>query len=133
MLIEQSDRIVFAFFLRGRGLLHFRMAFALSWGPSIVQRLNLNDMLIGDKLEPQAYSYLDDVIIVTETFEKYMEMLEKVLTRMNDAGLMINREKGELCQSEMTYLGVIVNKGGLRPNPKKIESAIFQDQKLSRS
>ena len=78
------------------------------------------DRVIGPELEPYAFSYLDDIIIVTETFEEHLAMLERVLARIKEAGLTINREKSVFGRSEVKYLGVLVNRDGFRPDPDKI-------------
>ena len=71
-------------------------------------------------MEPHACSYLDDIIIVSETFEEHMKWLEHVLKHIKDSGLTINREKSELCRSEIKFLGVLVNRDGFKPDPDKI-------------
>ena len=41
------------------------------------------------------FEYLDDIIIVTRTFEEHILWLEKVLRRLVEAGLTVNRDKCE--------------------------------------
>ena len=81
-------------------------------------------MVIGPELKPHAFSYLDVVMIVTETFEKHTRCLEHVLKRIRQAGLAINREKRVFFQEEAKFLGVIVNHDGFRPDPEKIRLII---------
>ena len=78
------------------------------------------DKIIEAEMEPHAFSYLDDIIIVSDTFEEHMKWLERVLTRIKDAGLTINREKSEFCRNEVKFLGVLVNRDDFKPNPDKI-------------
>ena len=73
---------------------------------------------------PYAFSYLDDIIIVTETFEEHLIMLERVLARIKKAGLTINREKSVFGISEVKYLGILVNQDRLRPDTDKIAPVI---------
>ena len=121
--MAERAKIITAFTVPGKGLYHFRrMPYGLNNAPATFQRLI--DRVIGPELEPFAYAYLDDIIIVTETFEEHVKWLEHVLTRINEAGLTINRDKSEFCQSEVTYLGIIVNRDGLRPDPAKVEPII---------
>ena len=61
-------------------------------------------------MEPYAFSYLDDIIIVTETFEEHVKWLSHVLKRIKEANLTINREKSVFGQTEVRYLGVLVNR-----------------------
>ena len=71
-------------------------------------------------MEPHAFSYVDDIIIVSDTFEEHMRLLEHVLTRIKDAGITINRGKSEFCGNEVKFLCVITNRDGFNPNPDKI-------------
>ena len=80
--------------------------------------------VIGPELEPYAFSYLDDVIIVTESYEEHLKWLEHVLQRIKEAGLTINREKSVFGKTEVKYLGVLVNRDGFRPDPDKIDPVI---------
>ena len=66
-------------------------------------------------MEPHAFSYLDDIIIVSDTFEEHIKWLEHVLTRIKDAGLTINRENSEFCRSEVRFLGVLVTEAASNP------------------
>ncbi|XP_014214621.1 uncharacterized protein LOC106643851 [Copidosoma floridanum] len=60
----------------------------------------LIESVIGPKLEPYAYAYLNNIVIVTETFEEHLKWLEYVLKRVLKAGLIFNRGKSEFCQPE---------------------------------
>lgn len=62
----------------GRGNYQFcRMPFGLTNAPATFQRLI--DNTIGHDPEPFVFQYLDDLIIVTPTFEKHLEILQKAL------------------------------------------------------
>ena len=108
-----------AFTVPGMGLFEFtRLPYGVVGGPATFQQLS--DKIIGPEMEPYAFSYLDDIIIVSDTFEEHIKWLEHVLTRIKDAGLTINREKSEFCRCELKYLGVLVNRDGFKPDPDKI-------------
>ena len=58
--------------------------------------------------------YLDDMIVISSSFEKHCERLEKVLCQLRSAGLKLKPFKCELFQTSVKYLGHIVSeKGGL--------------------
>ena len=67
----------------------------------------VSDKLIGPEMEPNVFAYLDDLIIVTETFEQHLELLEKVLIKVSEAGLVVNRGKCEFCRRCVRYLGYL--------------------------
>ena len=61
-----------AFTVPGMGLFEFtRMPYGVVGGRATFQQLS--DKIIGPEMEPHAFSYLDDIIIVSETFEEHMK------------------------------------------------------------
>ena len=66
--------------------------------------------------------YLDDVIVVGNTFENHCNRLEEVFSRLRTAGLKLKPSKCELFQTEVKYLGHIVSNAGVATDPVKIES-----------
>ena len=66
--------------------------------------------------------YINDVLILTKdtSFEKHLEQVQVVLSHMQKAGLHINADKSSFGIHEVEYLGYIITKGGVRPDPKKI-------------
>ena len=79
------------------------MPFGLSGAPATFQRLM--DRLIGPELEPHVFTYLDDITVVSKTFEEHLKWLEKVLTILQKAGFTVNQEKSHFCCSKVRYLG----------------------------
>ena len=72
-----------------------------------------------------ARAYLDDLLIISKnTFEEHLEHLEKVLTRLVEAGLKINTSKSKFCQTELDYLGYTINRQGIKPILKKVEAIL---------
>jgi hypothetical protein len=47
--------------------------------------------------------------------------METVLTRLRDAGLIVNAAKSLLCAHEIEYLGYILTREGIKPQPKKVQ------------
>jgi len=92
--LERSSRELTAFTVPGKGLFHFkRMPYGLTGAPATFQRLL--DRLIGPEMEPHAFAYLDDIVVVTQTFDEHLEWLKRVLNRIREAGLTINPEKSK--------------------------------------
>src|SRR5436190_161936 len=116
--LEKNSRELTAFTVPGKGLFHFtRMPYGLTGAPATFQRLL--DRLIGPEMEPHAFAYLDDIVIVTQTFEEHLQWLKRVLTRIREAGLTINPEKSKFCRSQVKYLGFLVQQEGLKVDPDK--------------
>ncbi|XP_008204128.1 uncharacterized protein LOC103315702 [Nasonia vitripennis] len=117
--VSEESKQYTAFTVPGMGLFQFkRLPFGLSEAGATFQRLM--DKIITPELQQHAFSYLDDVIVATETFEDHVKVLERVLKRIKEAGLTVNREKRVFCKEEVKYLGVLVNRDGFRPDPEKI-------------
>lgn len=121
--VEEESRPITAFTVPNRGLFQFkRMPFGLANAPATWQRLI--DRVLGSQLEPYVFVYLDDIVIVTPTFEKHLEILEEVLNRLKNANLKVSREKCKFCCPQIKYLGYIVDKNGLSVDPSKVESIL---------
>ncbi|CAC5374722.1 unnamed protein product [Mytilus coruscus] len=65
--------------------------------------------------------YLDDVIIYSFNIDEHFKHLDEVITRLKNAGLKLKPSKCDLIKEEILYLGKIVGKHGVKPNPKIIE------------
>ena len=72
------------------------------------------------------------LIIATDTFEEYQKWLEIVLTKIRDAQLTVNWKKCEFGCSRVRYLGYLLDREGLRPDPERIEPILSaKDQKAA--
>ena len=121
-LTPESKEIT-AFVVPGRGLFHFkRMPYGLTNAPATFQRLL--DRLVGTELYPQVFVYLDDIIVVTQTFDDHLIWLRRVLNKIRGAGLTINKEKSEFCRAQVRYLGFVVNCDGLQVDPDKVAPVV---------
>lgn len=121
--VDVESRPYTAFTVPGRGLYQFcRMPFGLHNAPATWQRLI--DTVLGPELEPNVFVYLDDVVIVTQTFERHIEILEEVFRRLRDANLTVSTKKCRFCLPQMEYLGYVVDRNGLRMNPEKVRAML---------
>jgi hypothetical protein len=63
---------------------------------------------------------MDDLLIITRrTLDKHLQKKETVPTRLRDAGLKVNAAKSLFCAHEIEYLGYILTREGIKPQPKK--------------
>ena len=63
---------------------------------------------------------MDGVLIHGQTVEEHDKRLVKVLHRLENAGLTLNREKCPFSQSRVKFLGQVIDANGIRPDPDKI-------------
>ncbi|CAJ0959847.1 unnamed protein product [Ranitomeya imitator] len=78
------------------------MPFGMKNAPATFQWM-VNTLLKG--LEEYATAYLDDIAILTASWEDHLEHLAQVLGRIQRAGLTIKLEKCHLGMSKVLYLG----------------------------
>ena len=68
---------------------------------------------------------MDDLLIITrETLDEHLQKMETVLTRLRDAGLKVNAAKSSFCAHEIEYLSYILTRGGIKPQPKKVQAIL---------
>ena len=65
-------------------------------------------------------AYIVDLLIITRgKLDDYISKLDTLLIRMHDTGLKVNAAKSFLCTHEIEYLGYILTREGIKPQPKK--------------
>ncbi len=69
-------------------------------------------------------NYMDDILIMTETVEEHLDVLNKLLWRLRQVGLRISPTKVTLLQSSVKYLGYIFDKNGVRADPAKLQALV---------
>ena len=65
---------------------------------------------------------LDDLLVYSEMPAEQLEHLEKVFVNLRAAGLKLKLKKCDSLQTQLNYLGHVLDKTGIRPNPKKKQS-----------
>ena len=68
--------------------------------------------------------YVDDVVIATPTLEDHIERLDEEFTYMKQAGLKCKPSKCEILRDSIKYLGRLVDKHGVRPDPEAVEEVL---------
>lgn len=71
---------------------------------------------------PGVSVYFDDIIVAGKTQQEHDTNLKLLLEKAKNANVKFNRNKIQLNQTEVRYLGHIVSKDGLRPDPEKVEA-----------
>lgn len=101
------------------GLYEFtRMQFGLCNASQTFQRFM--NKIFGDL--DFVVSFIDDICIGSETPEKHKEHVRIVFERLKQYGLVINVAKSKFAQSEVEFLGYLVNKEGVKPLPSKVQA-----------
>jgi hypothetical protein len=67
-------------------------------------------------------AYIDDLLIITRgTLDDHLSKVETVLARLRKAGLKVNAAKSFFCTHEIEYLGYILTREEIKPQPKKVQ------------
>ena len=118
--VEEEDKPKTAFISK-YGLFEYNtLPFGLCNAPSTFQRCM--EMILKGLQWITILIYLDDVIIMSTTFNEHIARLGEVLSRIKEAGLKLKPSKCELFKPEVLFLGHIAGQDGIRPNPKLVES-----------
>ena len=116
--VDPKDREKTAFATTG-GLYEYNvMPFGLANAPATFERLT---GLRGLHWQT-CLVYLDDIIVFSKTFDTHLARLEEVIDRIGAAGLKLSPKKCHLFQSEVVFLGHVVNKDGISTDPAKIQT-----------
>lgn len=95
-----------------------RMPMGLKNSPSTFQRVM--DNLLRGLQNKICLVYLDDIIIFSTSLQEHMNNLKQVFQRLRDSNFKIQMDKSEFLKLETAYLGHIISKDGIKPNPDKI-------------
>lgn len=66
--------------------------------------------------------FMDDILVFSNTPEEHEQRLQRALEAIDRAGLKLNKEKCLLRQSQLSYLGHVIDKEGIHPDTAKIEA-----------
>lgn len=96
-----------------------RLAMGLKPSPDIAQ-YHIEKILDGLDVEV----YIDDVGIFSNDYDEHLQMIAKVLTRLQEAGLKVNPEKCEWAVKETDFLGHWLTPDGVKPWKKKVDAVL---------
>ena len=100
-----------------KGLFEYeRLPYGVSSSPGIFQRI-MEQLL---QNIPMTVVYLDDVLVTGQTPEEHDRNLKIVLSRLQEAGLHLKREKCTFRQKSCKYLGHEIDAEGIHPTNDKV-------------
>ena len=98
-----------------------KLSFGISSAPEHFQQRMSNILQVMDGVMCQ----MDDILVFGRTPKEHDNRLTTVLTRIQAAGVTLNREKCSFGQSKLKFLGYIIDKNGVSTDPEKV-TAITQ-------
>ena len=94
------------------------LPFGLTQAPAYFQLL-MNQVLEGLTF---AMTYLDGIIIFSNSEEEHLLHLEEVFHWLRKAGLKMKWSKCNFFKSQIHYLGHVISEDGIDPPPDKLDS-----------
>ena len=95
-----------------------QVPFGLAQAPAFFQHL-MNKVL--DNC-PFAMTYLDDIIIFSNTGEEHLAHIEEIFRRLEAADLKMKRSKCDFLKKHIHYLGHFISANGIRPLKDKLDT-----------
>lgn len=110
-------------FLTRKGLWRWKvMGYGLSQAPATFQRFM--DLVLSGLQFEICLAFLDDVIVFGQTFDETCDRLQRVFDRIAYAKIKLRSEKCTLFSNKVRFLGYIVSREGISPDPGKIEAVV---------
>ena len=78
-------------------------------------------------------TYIDDLLCITKgSFDDHLEKLERILYRLQEAGLKVNGNKSFFAKPELEYLGYWITRKGIKPLPDKVKAILALEPPTNR-
>ena len=102
-----------------------RMPFGLCNATATFQRFMAHALIgVTKKYGNLVMCYVDDVVIATPTLEDHIERLDELFACMKRSGLKCKPSKCEILKDWIKYLGSMVDRHGIRPDPDAVEAVL---------
>ena len=91
-------------------------------GPSIFQAIIEN--WFPENIGPYLTYYVDDILIMTDTEEKHLEVIGIILYILRQNGMKLKIEKCNICPEQLDFLGITLCKEGVKVKADNCEAII---------
>ena len=99
-----------------------RMTFGLKNGPATFQRVM--DNILREFIGKTCLVYMDDIIVFSTSLQEHIVNLSKIFEKLRTTNLKVQIDKCEFLRQEITYLGHLITKDGIKPDSKKISAIL---------
>lgn len=96
-----------------------RLSFGLKNAPAVFQREM--QRILKEFPKCKVIVYIDDILILGNSFEEHMRLVDRVLALFRKYGLKIKLAKCSWAQTEVKFLGHMVGRSGLKKHPDYIQ------------
>ena len=116
--LDKTDRPKTAFSTRD-GHFQFKvLPQGLTNGPPTFQRIV--NQILGPSRWKHVLAYIDDIIVYSQSFTDHLRHVEEVCSLLKNANFKLNVEKCEVARAEILFLGHLIKKGTIKPDPNNI-------------
>lgn len=117
-----DDSIKYTSFICPLGQFEYlKMPFGLSNSPSVFMRF-VNKVFKDLIKQQKVLIYLDDILIATSDIDSHLKILSEVFLLLTNNLLELRVNKCSFVQTEILYLGYIINCDGIQPNPQNVQA-----------
>jgi len=118
MRIKERDEWKVAFTTLEGSFEHMVMFFGLTNSPATFQAM-MNELL-----KDLINTFINDVIVGTETENKHNEIVEEVIRRLEENNLYVKLEKCKWKVWEVGFLGVVIGPEGIKMEKEKVKGVL---------
>lgn len=117
--VDKKDVEKTAFSVENGHYEFLRMPFGLKNAPSTFQRVM--DNVLREHIGVRCLVYMDDIIVFSTSLKEHLDNLRKIFETLRKYNMKIQLDKSEFLHKEVAFLGHIVTRDGVKPNPDKLE------------
>ena len=118
VMIDRADQSKLAFSYKNKQYVSKRCLYGVSTIPSAFCRLIME--IFHDV--PDIFLYLDDICIVSTSWDDHMKALSTLFDRAIKYGLNLSAKKSKFAVSEFTFLGFKISKEGVNVSDKHLDA-----------
>ena len=121
--IKEGDKWKTAFTTHIRAYKPTVMYFGLTNFPATFQAM-MNDLFRDLINQGDMATFIDDILVATDTEEGHNKLVEKVLRRLEENNLFVKPEKCKWKVREVEFLGVVISPKGVEMQKEKVEGVL---------
>jgi len=121
--IKEGDKWKTAFTMHIGAYEPIVMYFGLTNSPATFQTM-MNDLFRDLINQGDTVTFIDDILVATDTEEGYDELVEEVLKRLEENNLFVKLEKCKWKVREVEFLGVVIGPKRVEMQREKVEEVL---------
>ncbi|CAI4220936.1 unnamed protein product, partial [Auanema sp. JU1783] len=128
--LKKEDRPLTAFTTTSGTYQYKRMPMGLCGAPHTFQNVVRH---LQSYVRCKLFVYLDDLLLVSETAQEHLKDIEELLAAIERMNLKIKLKKCSFACKEVKFLGFVVGRTGIKPDPNKIKAIKEYPRPLNRT